>query len=840
MTDLAEFGVIVHGGEARRELKMTREEFIALANGGKLAEDAMKKVFPPTVVPPNVPSQINAVTQAIVRMRQAAAQSTANAFGAQLAIQMDLAEKSAMRLQRGLDGVIAAQRRMQQAAAQSRAASMAAQISAADPFQSAGGFDGAQLGPAVPAHLLRTAQAAQGATMSVDRLRGALTQIAISAAGIPGPLGRLASTLGQFAIGGALTVGIIAGIALIGIAYEKLTEKSRKAREEWERQLDVLQRLRREQELGPLGETGAAVRGGRGQLAVLGAEINEIAGAVLRGEFIGPIKAARLREITALYTEIALAVQAGEREVTRIEATEEDKRKRARQDAANERIAQVRREKELEARARAEQDATVDWYVKQFVGLDDQRRAAASDRRTLIGQDKFGFQLDPMIDFGKSIQDLIKRFKELQEAADALAKKQKEAAIADVASNIGGHIDRALGTGGLVGGLGAAWAAGNPYAAAATGINFVVDALFSLGEESSQVRQQLRALANETEGYSDQLEVMLGVMSSVEARQRALTREYAAAREDLERGIEAARNAGNAGADIAKDFAAQLKALNALEVIRLQLLREETLQMNITMGEDLRVRLLRAQGRDEEADALQQALAHQREYAEAMQNGADIVNLFRLREVQRLEAVDLAMTQVQRRIDSLTATISGLQEFRNSLLVSATQSPTARLAEATRQYDEILAAARAADVVKAQAAAGRLPGAAETLLEASRAVNASGAGFQSDFARVLADSQSLIERFQNVRSLEEQQLEELKRIRENTGGWEEVLRPVGTLPAGSALRSGDGGSGDLAVQVLQQGFTDVLASLAATNARLDTLDRTLDRGLDSISANVLS
>lgn len=79
------------------------------------------------------------------------------------------------------------------------------------------------------------------------RLQNAMQVLAFSLAGVPGPVGRVAGALGSLAIGGAITVGIVAGIALIVAAYDKLTRASREARARTDELVDSLARARREQ-----------------------------------------------------------------------------------------------------------------------------------------------------------------------------------------------------------------------------------------------------------------------------------------------------------------------------------------------------------------------------------------------------------------------------------------------------------------------------------------------------------------------------------------------------------------------------------------------------------------
>lgn len=693
--------------------------------------------------------------------------------------------------------------------------------------------------------LTQTTTAAQAATFNFNKLRQPLTTLAVTAGALPGPLGRVASTLAPFALGGGLTVGVLAGISAIGFAWEKATEKSRKAREEWEKQLDLLRQLRREQELGPLGETGAAVRGGRARLGELGAEIGDLSGAVSRGEFIGPVKAARLKRITAEYTEIALAVQAGERDIVRIQAEAAEERARVEKQKHAERLARLQRELALQRDAANAERGIAQRIAQHLIGQHDERAALM---RGAIGDTSSFGQLSPekMFEVNLALEAFANSLADATAEAERI-KKQREQQIKDaktsVAGNIAGGLDSHLGTGGLFSGVVSGIASANPFGIGASVANTVfsgfIDALFESNKAADAHRQTLVALTQETAGYTDQLEVLQGVLSSVESRARAVAREYAAERERLDALIRFARENPWAGmSDDAERWAEQLDALNALERTRIAIIEEEVRIMNERMAEDLRVRLLRLQGRADEAAALELAIQHNREWEEALKNAATAANLATLAEVHRLEKIDLAMAQFQARIDSLAGTIGGLQDFRNSLLVSATQSPAARLAEARRQYAEVLAIAQGDDLQKAQEASGRLPGIAQILLDASRGVHASGPGFQSDFDKVLADSAALIQRFQDLKTIEELMLEELKAIRDNTFPLKgDVWTPPGgiqTLPASEIVEEIG-----TSIVVLQTGFTQLLGAVNGTNARLDDMEGTFRRGFDGIAAGSL-
>lgn len=64
------------------------------------------------------------------------------------------------------------------------------------------------------------------ASTGVGRFHQQLGNVAIALSSLPGPLGRLTAALSQFAVGGALTVGILAGIAAITTAWDKMVNKT--------------------------------------------------------------------------------------------------------------------------------------------------------------------------------------------------------------------------------------------------------------------------------------------------------------------------------------------------------------------------------------------------------------------------------------------------------------------------------------------------------------------------------------------------------------------------------------------------------------------------------------
>lgn len=77
--------------------------------------------------------------------------------------------------------------------------------------------------------------AALSARQGYGKLQNMLTGLAAEAAGLPGVFGRLADKLGGFAIGGGVTLAVLAGIAAVVQLFRLLTAEAREAREAQER-----------------------------------------------------------------------------------------------------------------------------------------------------------------------------------------------------------------------------------------------------------------------------------------------------------------------------------------------------------------------------------------------------------------------------------------------------------------------------------------------------------------------------------------------------------------------------------------------------------------------------
>lgn len=73
--------------------------------------------------------------------------------------------------------------------------------------------------------------ASKSSHVSLGRLGNAFESLTSRIVGVNPVVGKLAAVLSEFSVGGALTVGILAGATAIAVAWDKLTESSRKAME---------------------------------------------------------------------------------------------------------------------------------------------------------------------------------------------------------------------------------------------------------------------------------------------------------------------------------------------------------------------------------------------------------------------------------------------------------------------------------------------------------------------------------------------------------------------------------------------------------------------------------
>lgn len=101
--------------------------------------------------------------------------------------------------------------------------------------------------------------AAGGHGLQLGRLRMELGTLVGRITGTNTALDRMAGAIGSMSAGDGLTIGVLAGIAAIGYAYEKLTGQTKQAREEQENATKALHEWFKEQQNGPGGKLAGNV-----------------------------------------------------------------------------------------------------------------------------------------------------------------------------------------------------------------------------------------------------------------------------------------------------------------------------------------------------------------------------------------------------------------------------------------------------------------------------------------------------------------------------------------------------------------------------------------------------
>lgn len=125
------------------------------------------------------------------------------------------------------------------------------------------------------AGLQQLGKSGPGARSGLRAVEMGARSLAFEAAGLQGPLGRIAAGLLQLGGGSALVLGVVAGVGAIALAYRALTADSRAAAEEQAKLRDELVRTAAQRAAGLIPETqqiGSNVATARAELARLNRE----------------------------------------------------------------------------------------------------------------------------------------------------------------------------------------------------------------------------------------------------------------------------------------------------------------------------------------------------------------------------------------------------------------------------------------------------------------------------------------------------------------------------------------------------------------------------------------
>lgn len=125
------------------------------------------------------------------------------------------------------------------------------------------------------AQVHEVSKAAPGGTRGLRAFEGGLQSLALEAAGVQGPLGRITEGLLRFGGGSGLVLGAAAGIGVIALAYNALTKESREAAEAQQKLREELVRTaaaRAEAKVPESQKIGRDVSSARDELAQLNEE----------------------------------------------------------------------------------------------------------------------------------------------------------------------------------------------------------------------------------------------------------------------------------------------------------------------------------------------------------------------------------------------------------------------------------------------------------------------------------------------------------------------------------------------------------------------------------------
>ncbi len=157
----------------------------------------------------------------------------------------------------------------------------------------------------------------------LNRLRSSLTGLLTPILGTVGSGNQLVSTLSQLTLGAGTTVGVLAAVAAIGVAYDVLSEKSKKLREDTDKAIKALSDLARTQRQGVGGELAeqiaasvARIKELQASLAALqttqrlgiGAAVGGGGGGISAASAVDEKTLAKVKEITDAIAQARLAL----------------------------------------------------------------------------------------------------------------------------------------------------------------------------------------------------------------------------------------------------------------------------------------------------------------------------------------------------------------------------------------------------------------------------------------------------------------------------------------------------------------------------------------------------
>jgi hypothetical protein len=545
--------------------------------------------------------------------------------------------------------------------------------------------------------------ASRTAGAGIHRLNNSMVVLARQATGTHPVVGQLVDTIGTFGIGTAKMVPILAGIAAIGFGWRLLTRDARAARAELERNLDVLRNIAKERGIEALGgPTAIALEAGRERSRQLAATLQarlaagpDVSG-VTPGLSVDQLRT-QLREQNALNAEAAAELEEIQRDVR-----------------ARERRESLRYRQESAAAARAHQDKLrreAEEHNRIMVELKLQQLQvegeviAGATRERLLQEEAFHNKIVEGVERTLDTIDRDRDKRRRREADEARElERAQERALASLVQNLqnvgrayGGVTDqvlalvaaaislervpmetgrdRAIGFGsaalagigygastgdpalGALGGAASGFAIAGPAGAIVGGVAGIVSGLASSGRQAREAQRVWERAFDDFEDMFTEFTALQRAQREIEEGFRALSGgvafdETAERIARLQSIADAAGQFGDTGLQQRLERQiAQLEELSRAYATNTDRAEELARAEEERFKEELDVRFLRAQGLDQQADALALQNQQQREYQRAAEQGWDKATLGFLAEVQAAEAALLAAERAREEWD---------------------------------------------------------------------------------------------------------------------------------------------------------------------------------------------
>ena len=541
----------------------------------------------------------------------------------------------------------------------------------------------------------KVSRSKSNAAFSATKLQGGLKSLATSVIGLNSQVAGLANVLGTFAVGSGVMGGILAGLAAVGFAYNKLTEDSRAAKKATDDLVGSLVAARNAR----LGETtpgkaftadelqgklAAAEKalanaqraqriaaapggsfGGGNDLSGLGAgintgpklaEIKKLRDAV--DEANDALRKARLRdagESAQIATDAAAMQKSLADDGRRSSAEAAGRRKKDHSDEVarfNERIALARALADLASDPLAAASDKIGTRLNNFFD-------PASNQLTQTYQSPEDPELARLFEaeekkrqarLTRPLDEAAKEVSKFSQGLKTAGQTISQAAEYFLVSKLGGgSAGGSLGGGvgksaaGALGGFGATALGGALFGPLLAGIGaFLGDKIGGLFGSTSAERQQAREQKRSQADLAATMEILraktqglnVELLEQIEANRKF----FSQLKKQIEDALPGKKNEANRNRQLA-------------EVERFRQAEDEKIRRDYDRAqrekrEDLEVRALRAQGKNKEAEALRKQLDDAREIADAEKSGADAAYIARLKEIQAIERGTKALDEL--------------------------------------------------------------------------------------------------------------------------------------------------------------------------------------------------